>query len=181
MFMNKRFYSLMMCIVLFLLPIASKVDINAVANIETDVAVDEVTVNDLKIYANDIKKYVEGFVNQIETSKKVTVDTIVPIYNNDDQIIGCCVSLEAGGDDYGYVNLDFRFENIITDFSVAFGASSPIESISEDIQEDTEDYRKIDTNKLYKLDLIDYGVGYVDSNNRKRYMVGTNDMSDREF
>lgn len=170
-----------MSMILFLSPIVSEADINAAANTKTDVVIDKITENDLKLYANDIRKYIETFANQIETSKKVIADDIVPIYDNEDQIIGCCVSLASGNNDYGYVNLDFRMENIITDFSIAFGASSPIESISEEIQENAEDYKSIETSKLYKVDLIDYGVSYIDDRGKKRYVVGTDDMSNREF
>ncbi len=68
--------------ILFLSPIVSEADIIAVANTKTDVVIDKITENDLKLYANDIRKYIETFANQIETSKLYKVDLID--YNNVD-------------------------------------------------------------------------------------------------
>lgn len=65
-----------MSMILFLSPIVSEADINAAANTKTDVVIDKITENDLKLYTNDIRKYIETFANQIETSKLYKVDLI---------------------------------------------------------------------------------------------------------
>ena len=179
--MKRKFCVIMGCIIILLSPIVNKININAAAYEKTNETVDKITIEDLKIYENDIRKYIETFANHIEKSKKVSTENIVPVYDNDDQIVGCCVSLVSGKKEYGYVNLDFRSENMITDFSIALGASSPVEVIIEKIKDNAEKIKKIETKKLYKVDFVDYGVGYIDDNGKKRYMVGTDDMNNKEF
>ena len=67
--MKRKFCVIMGCIIILLSPIVNKININAAAYEKTNETVDKITIEDLKIYENDIRKYIETFANHIEKSK----------------------------------------------------------------------------------------------------------------
>ena len=104
------------------------------------------------------EEYSEAFAeNQLD--KNIEVKDTTPIYDVGKNIVGYSVGLVDGDTPYGYVNVDYTSDGLVTDFTLQEDTESMYDSLVESYSEADASVEKDDfTNKLYDTPSIDYAV-----------------------
>lgn len=107
---------------------------------------------------------------------KLTIgENIIPIYDQTDLLIGYSLEYFHGETPYGFLNLDFRKENPIVDFSISEGCTGIYDNIVSVVEQDEEisaSFEKLITPsakqqkfapKMYAMGLGIYGISVPNS------------------
>jgi hypothetical protein len=106
----------------------------------------------------------------------------VELYDYDDSLCGFSVNLTDGTIPYGYINLDFNAENIITEFAI----EKNVDGLTSEILSDSDINGKLKKNlskhaKLYKRLPFEYAVSLDNDNNDILYDQFRGKISKKEF
>lgn len=82
---------------------------------------------------------------------------------------------------YGYVNLDFRCDNIITEFCIKKNAISPNEKLTDDVQKMDNSHDAVVEDKLYKIDTFNYAIEYKNKKDEVSYYMSNKKFNNKEF
>ena len=111
----------------------------------------------------------------------ISVKQTNPIYDITDNIVGYSVAFESNGVDYGYANLNFTTNELITDFAISENATSLHESIAEDFVIANNNIEANDvTDKLYNTNGIDYAVS-AESNGKEFFFYNAETYTSDDF
>lgn len=112
-----------------------------------------------------------NLAREILPDVKLTIgEKIIPIYDQTDLLVGYSLEYFYGETPYGYLNLDFRKENPIADFSISESSLGIYDNIVSVVQQDEEisaSLEKLDTStskqstfapKMYAMGFGAYGI-----------------------
>lgn len=77
---------------------------------------------------DEIETYALNFVELLAVGD-MSVSDVVPITDVSGMVLGCSVSYEKDGAPYGYLNLDFQYENPVREFCIESGVPGYYESV----------------------------------------------------
>ena len=109
-----------------------------------------------EITEHELTQFALSFAKVYDSSLELTAGNFVPVYDADDTLIGFSVSYYMDGDPYGYVLLDFRDEDPVSEFSFGEGVDGPYEQLSGPAAQ--IDAAETGEKKLVKLSVLDYAV-----------------------
>lgn len=126
------------------------------------------------------EEYSEVFAqDQLGTDVKVKETT--PIYDAGKNIVGYSVAVESGDTSYGYVNVDYSSDGLVTDFALEEDAPSMYDSLVDNYIEANNDVEKDDfTNKLYDTPSINYAVS-TETNNEEVFYYNEKTYESDDF
>lgn len=145
----------------------------AVKNSKTDVKADNTvstTYEDLLPTMEKLaEEYSETFAeNQLGVD--VELKDTTPIYDAGKNVVGYSVAFEKNNTPYGYVNVDYTSDGLVTDFSLEEDTRSMYDALVDNFAESNSNVEEKDcTNKLYNAAGIDYAVSAVDNNEEVFY------------
>ena len=154
----------------------------AMVNFKTDVkaaSVDETFNKMIPVMELVAKEYAESFAEGVNNNVDLSVKQTTPIYDTNNNVVGYSVALENDNIDYGYVNIDYTSEGLVTDFSMSDNADSMYDALTEDfaIANDNVEVSDCD-NKLISVDGLNYAVTSSDKGEDLFYYDGTTYESD---
>ena len=99
-----------------------------------------------------------NFAYIYDSTLELTVDNIIPIYDTDNVLIGYSLSYYKDGEPYGYLMLDFRFDDPISEFVIDKDVCSIYcQLIDETAQINTTGAVQ---KKLTKLSALNYAISF---------------------
>lgn len=117
-----------------------------------------------------------NLAREIVPGVKLTIgENIIPIYEQTGLLVGYSLEYFQGETPYGFLNLDFRKENPIVDFSISEGCTGIYDNIVSVVEQDEEisaSLEKLDTStskqqtfapKMYAMGLGTYGISMPNS------------------
>ena len=159
----KKTISLLLVLVLFA---NMSIGISAIEKVENYVPITQITVEELTNCALNLAK-------DIVPDVKLRIgDTITPIYDQFDALIGYSIEYFHGETPYGYLNLDFRKANPYADFCIDENCTGLYDSILSVVIEDkniisalklnnTANKQTAFSKKMYSIGPGTYGVSTI--------------------
>lgn len=110
------------------------------------------------------KCYANQFANNYEKDKNIEANEAIPIYDKNEIVMGYSVSLLCDDKSYGYVNINYTDDALVTDFSIGENRESLYDSITNQMVNLNDDIEKEECEeKLYGMDsYVDYAAVAVD-------------------
>ena len=134
----------------------------AVVNFKKDVKasnVDTAYEETLPMMESVARMYAEEFAESMNENIDLTVCKTTPIYDAADCIIGYSVAFSKDDKDYGYVNVDYTSEGLVSDFSVTNKSDSIYDVLTENFAKVESDIEIEDCkDKLISVNGMDYAV-----------------------
>ncbi|MBE5934583.1 MAG: hypothetical protein E7262_02175 [Lachnospiraceae bacterium] len=128
------------------------------------------------------EEFAEDFAEAVETNVDLSASGSVPIYNANDCVVGYSVSLSDANGEYGYVNIDYTNEALVTDFSVTDTSDSIYDALTENFAAADEDVEVEDCeDKLVSVNGMDYAVSAVDGNNQEKFYYNGTTYESEDF
>lgn len=139
---------------------------NKKTNVNADVAKEESFENIIPAMELFAKEYASDFASSIEKSQFST-DEVTPIVDINDELVGYSVALTKDNINYGYVNIDFNSENLVTDFSIEKDSRSIYTTLAESFDTSNKAIEADECEeKLYNTTGLDYAISAVDESTK---------------
>ncbi len=136
-----------------------------------------------KITEEELTNYAINFAKEFDDTLDLGVDEMIPIYNCNNILVGYSISYcSADGDiPYGYINLNFTYDDPVVEFVIQKNAGSIYEYMEETVQEEISPECQVEK-KLYNTSALEYTVSVIDeSNERIYYNLDDGEMNAEEF
>ena len=155
----------------------------AIVNFKKDVKADALDTSyeeTLPMMESVARMYAEEFAESINENVDLTVCKTTPIYDSEDCVVGYSVAFSKDDSDYGYVNVDYTSESLISDFSVTDKSDSIYDALTETFIGANEEVEIEDCkDKLISVNGIDYAVEATSNSNEDIFFYnGTTYESD---
>ncbi len=127
------------------------------------------------------QEYAASFANELKNDSGITTTDATPIYDEENSLVGFSVELEKDNVNYGYVNIDYSSDGLVTDFAMEENSRSMYDTLVENFDEANKSIEADECeNKLYNTNGLDYAVSAVDEETNKQvfYYNGTTYESD---
>lgn len=115
------------------------------------------------------KEYAVSYAKNV-LKEDIECKTVTPIYDLQNNIKGYSVGVDKDNKSYGYVNIDYSKEQVVTEYSLQENTRSMYQALTEEF---TQEVNNIDikdcTNKLYNPEGIDYAVSALESDEEVIY------------
>ena len=82
-----------------------------------------------EISNEELSTFALNFAKDFDEELLLSIGDILPMYNGDDVLVGFSISYKLGEIPYGYINLDFTYQNPVTEFSIFEEAESLYDSL----------------------------------------------------
>ena len=133
-----------------------------------------------EITEREIKNYAINFASEFDPSVNLEAGRIVPIYNCADILVGFSVEYYQEEVPYGFINLNFSYENPVSEFVINKNAESIFQYLENTVKAANYEYRI--ENKLYSTLPLEYYVLATDGSSRKMYFgTDSKPMAEEDF
>ncbi|WP_312106046.1 hypothetical protein [Lachnoclostridium sp.] len=82
-----------------------------------------------EISNEELSTFALNFAKDFDEELSLSIGDILPMYNGDDVLVGFSLSYKLDEIPYGYINLDFTYQNPVTEFSIFEEAESLYDSL----------------------------------------------------
>jgi hypothetical protein len=183
------FFTAVLMISTGLFPQVSQVDQQSYAyaednddNASADNVSQSTSSNNIEVTEDIIRGIAVNWAKFICPDADIEVSDIIELYDYDNSLCGFSVNLTDGEYPYGYINLDFNSENIISEFAIeknAEGLASKIlseENVNDNFLKDLSKHAK-----LYKRLPFEYSLSLDNDNKDVVYDQTFGEMSQKKF
>lgn len=133
-----------------------------------------------EITTEELTNYALNFAKEVDASLALSVGDMIPIYGNTDKLVGYSIAYYISDTPYGYINLNFSYDDPVVEFVIQENARSLYTYLEDDAQR-VASVRYVER-KLYNTTPFEYSVSATDSNSQIFYF-NSNDgkMTSNEF
>lgn len=133
-----------------------------------------------KITTEELTNYALNFAKEVDSSLALSVGEIIPIYDSADILVGYSIAYFVSDTPYGYINLNFTYEDPVVEFVIQENARSMYAFLENNAQLYSSAQRV--EKKLYNTTSFEYTVCATDSNKQEFYYNSNlGKMSSAEF
>ncbi len=136
-------------------------------NTTTFAATDNRYKNLSEITTEELSNYALNFAKEVDESLALSTGKMIPIYDSNDRLVGYSIEYYIDNTPYGYINLNFTYEDPVVEFVIQKNARSLYTYIEDDVQA-TNSACKVEE-KLYITSPDEYSVVFKDINQQKFY------------
>lgn len=133
-----------------------------------------------KITTEELTNYALNFGKEVDSSLALSVGEIIPIYDSADILVGYSIAYCSSDTPYGYINLNFTYEDPVVEFVIQENARSMYTFLEDNAQlySSAQQVEK----KLFSTTPLEYTVCATDSNKQEFYYNSNlGKMSSAEF
>lgn len=133
-----------------------------------------------EITTQELTNYALNFAKEFDNSLELNVGDIIPIYDSADKLVGYSIAYYISDIPYGYINLNFTYEDPVVEFVVHENARSLYQYLEDGV---STLYSACSVDKkLINISPLEYSISAIDgSNQRFYYNVNEGTMTVNEF
>lgn len=133
-----------------------------------------------EIKTEELINYALNFAKEVDATLELETGDIIPIYDSTNKAVGYSIAYHVSGTPFGYINLNFTYEDPVVEFVIQENARSMYSYLEEDVL--VYDSGCQVEKKLYHTTPFEYYVAGTDQNKQNFYFNSKDGkMTSREF